>query len=233
MNILIIEDDRYLASKIWEVFQQNILTNRVKCIYSYLEFVEEVPYISSYDIILTDIVLENYNQKTWLDILTCVRKKNTQIPIVIISSRSSYDSLENAFTLWANDYIIKPFRLRELEIRVTKWYHDHIFTQYVSLNREISYKKLIYNISKSEFYIDWSIIPLTRSCKYILSLFIIHAEKILSREFLTEKIWGNTQDISSQNLRVSILRLKEKLEKFNIDTRIHNIRGEGYIFEEN
>jgi len=230
MNILIIEDDRYLASQIGEVFEKNILTNRIKIVHSYLDFLDELSQVDSYDIILTDIILSNEPWKTGIDILKVIRKRNLKVPIVIISSLSSYESLENAFSVWANDYIIKPFRLRELEIRVSKWFHDYMFSMYFCLKKEISYQWLVYHISKSEFSFEWERIELTRSCKYLLSLFLIHPEELISERFLIEKIWWDYESFEwTKNPRINILRLKEKLKPLWLDTWIQNMRGEWYI----
>jgi len=57
MNILIIEDDEFLARKIKQVFENKIISNRIKIINSYLDFIDEINILSSYDIILTDIKL--------------------------------------------------------------------------------------------------------------------------------------------------------------------------------
>lgn len=232
MNILIIEDDLFLASSIKSVFQENILTNRIKIQSSYIGFLEELNHISSYDVVITDIVLSETCLKTGIDVLSLIRKKAYNIPIVIMSSLSDYDSLETAFKLGANDYIIKPFRLRELEIRINKWFHDYVFSVYSSVHKTIEYHELIYYIDKSTFVFQWVDIPMPRGCKYLLSLFVIHSGKVLSEKLLIEKIWWDYSITDSQkNIRIQIMRLKNKLQPFWLDERIKNIRGEWYIFE--
>lgn len=232
MNVLIIEDDVYLASKIWEVFENSVLTNRVKTLHSYIDFLNELSNIDAYDIVLTDIMLGWPDEKTGIDILKVIRRKNLELPIIIISSLSSYDSLESAFSIGANDYIIKPFRIRELEIRVNKWFQDYIFSIYSALNKRISYKEVVYDISKSEFYFNEKKMPLTKSNKYVFSLFLIYAEKLISEQFLIRKIWWDNEEISpSRNTRIIVLRLKERLEQYWLDQRIQNVRWEWYILQ--
>ena len=58
MNILIVEDDVFLAERIGDVFRSKVISNRVKIVHSYLSFSEQVPILSSYDIILTDLSLQ-------------------------------------------------------------------------------------------------------------------------------------------------------------------------------
>lgn len=232
MNILIIEDDAYLASCIQKVFQKNIITNRIVVQTSYIWFLEEIHHLRTYDIIITDIVLSDNVKNTGIDILTFVRKKWYTTPVVIISSIWDVDSLENAFKLWANDYIIKPFRLRELEIRVNKWFHNYIFSIYSSVRKTIQYHDMVYQFDKNEFYFQDKKIYLSRWSKYLLFLFIIHNETLLSEIFLIEKIWGDYRISESQrNIRICIMRLKEKLQLFGIDGWIENIRWEWYILQ--
>ena len=231
MNILIIEDDVYLASRIRDVLIKNSLTNRIDITHSYLDFLNKIWSLDSYEVILIDIILWKQTDNTGLDILKIVRKKGIKIPVIMITGISSYDFLESAFSWGASDYIIKPFRLRELEIRINKWFQDYIFFIHHFSDKKISYKKLIYDLKQNKFFYKEKNIPLTKSSKYLFWLFVIYSEKLLTNDFLIGKIWGdNESDISSRNIRISVLRLKKKLKDFWIDTWIENIRGEGYIF---
>ena len=114
MNILIIEDDSVLANKIKYVFEKMVITNRIKIINSYEDSLLELINIKYYDVLLTDIKLGIDFSKTWIDIIRLIRKWEIHIPIVVISWLWDIRWLETAFDTWANDYLIKPFRLKEL-----------------------------------------------------------------------------------------------------------------------
>ena len=230
MNILIIEDDLFLAKKIKDVFEKQILSNRVKINSSYEEFIFELPIILSYDIILVDIILTKVSEKNGVDIIEVIRTKNKSIPIIIMSWLDWLYRLEKCFDLWANDYILKPFRLKELELRIHKWFKIFFYSD-LSDNCILSYYDLLFNIKQNEFYFKNILIPLTKRSKYILSLFISNKEQILFEQFLIDKIWWDKYFIIERNLRVSILRLKHILKPFWIDKWINNIRGEGYILK--
>ncbi|HBB27493.1 TPA: hypothetical protein DCZ36_03295 [Candidatus Gracilibacteria bacterium] len=231
MNILIIEDNVFLAKRIARVFEAKIIVNRVKIRHSFLEFLEELPIISSYDMVLVDLKLsEDTLELCGYKIIRAIRKKQINIPIVVMSGFSDIDRLRLAFEYGASDYIIKPIRLLELEIRVFNWFKNYYLSNIPSSGSVHSYKNLKYNLDKNEFYLDETLIPLTRNNKYILSLFFSHPEKLLQESFLCEKIWGDICFSTERNLRVNILRLKQALLPFGIDTWIQNIRGEGYIF---
>lgn len=230
MNILIIEDDLLLAGNIKKVFEKRIITNRIKIISTYREFLRELSIINSYDIILVDIFLGPDEEKTGIDFIAFIRKNNKSIPVIVISWYDDLSYLEKAFTVWANDYIVKPFRLKELEIRVFKWFSIYFYSD-LSNTENIDYFWLEYDISKNEFYYKTNLINLTKSNKYLLALFLSNKETLLKENYLIEKIWWDMTYLVDRNIRVSILRLKSVLKEYNLDSWICNIRGEWYMIK--
>lgn len=181
MNILIIEDDIFLAQKIGEVFGSKVISNRVRIVHSFLEFLNELASVSSYDIILTDLKLSDAptQELCGYKIIRLIREKHVDIPIVVISGFSDIDRLRLAFEYGASDYIIKPIRLRELELRIINWFKNYYLSHITSSGSLHSYKNLTYDLHRNEFYWNETIIPLTKNNKYILSLFFSHPEKLL------------------------------------------------------
>ncbi|NRH21263.1 response regulator transcription factor [Candidatus Gracilibacteria bacterium] len=232
MNILIIEDDETLAYQIANVFDAKIISNRIKILHSPLEFITELPFISTYDIIITDLQLGENSIDLWgYKIIQLIRERNIKIPIIVLSGRSEIDVLRTAFDLGASDYLIKPIRLKELELRVLNWFRQYQFFGIELIGKIYTINGLEYNLDKNQFYKDGAGIMLTRMNKYLLSLFFSHSEKILKEEYLKEKIWGDHTLEVKRNLRIAILRLKKALEPYEISDWISNVRGEGYIFQ--
>lgn len=232
MNILIIEDDLFLADNIKNIFEKKIITNRIKIISNYNDFCREISIIKTYDIILVDILLWPKESKNWIDLINEIRSKTKIIPIVIISWLDDISRIEKWFEKWANDYIVKPFRLKELEIRVFKWFQMYFYTDLSGKNK-VSYKWLEYDVLKNEFYYNWKLIELTKWNKYLLSIFLSRPEILLKENYLTEKIWWDIADVIDRNLRVNILRLKTSLIPYKLDNWITNIRWEWYILKKN
>lgn len=102
---------------------------------------------------------------------------------------SDYQRIEDGFNSGANDYIIKPFRLKELEIRVMKWFKTYFLSIYFGNDEIIEYGDLKYNISENQFYYKNNSIKLTKKNKYILSILLSQPEKLLTNTYLIEKIW--------------------------------------------
>lgn len=232
MNILIVEDDIVLASHIVHSFTSCVITNRITVISSPLDFLGHLHMVWAYDIILTDLALFPYDHGLWgYTVIESVRKNGINIPIIVISGKWDIDILRHAFDIGATDYIIKPFRLKELEVRVHHWFKNYCFPEIKSIENQYLIDGLTYDIKKNEFYRGDTIIRLTRSYKYLFFLFFSNQWRLLSQEFLKEKIWWDYDYMQERNLRVTILRLRKLLKPYDLHHTIRTVRGEWYIFE--
>lgn len=238
MNILIVEDDIVLADQIIDTFLDYSHINKIDHVSGYDEFLQYSWEVWLYDIVLVDIILsknEKWN-KNWFDILEYIRILNKDIPIIIISGISELHFLEKAFQKGANDYIMKPFRPKELKIRVFKWFQSYLLNLHYSHSEIIYYYDLSYHVWENRFYFLWELIPLTKTSKYILLLLIMRAEELVLSEDISQKIWCDrckvTYYFQQRNLRTLIMRLKKTLSLYSgLDSRILTIRGEGYILK--
>ena len=229
MNFLIIEDDIFLSSKLKYLFDKRENTNLVTVVNNYLQFLNEISIIKIYDVILLDINLWD-KLKSWIDIIKLIRDKAIYVPIIIVSWIDDIANMAKVFSLWASDYIIKPFRFEELEIRVLKWFKTN-FLKSEDSSTNIIYNWLLYDCDKNNFYYNWIIINLTKKNKYLLSIFFLDKEKFLSQNFIENKLFWNYDLFQNKNIRIYIYRLRKSLKYIWIDNWIKNIRGEWYIFK--
>lgn len=231
MNILIIEDEKFLADKIGGVFRSEAISNRVRVLYSYREFLQESPVLRSYDLIITDLKLgTSYDDFEGYEIIRTIRERGLITPIVVISGFDDVNKLQRAFDLWANDYLIKPIRLKELEVRIMNWFRNYYLSKITFHGNVCDYHGLSYDFWKHEFSFRCKPIQLTKKSKYLLSIFFSNPGKLICDEFLIDKLWGDICLVTDRPIRVNILRLKQALEPFGIDSWISNIHGEWYIF---
>lgn len=230
MNFLIIEDDLFLASKLKNLFYKRNLTNIVNVVNNYIDFLEHISTINIYDIILLDINLWD-KYKNGSDIIRIIREKNKIIPIIIVSWIDDVENMDNFFSMWASDYIIKPFRFPELEVRVLKWLKNGFLNTFNHNSLLVFYNWLFYDYDKNEFFFNWININLTKKNKYLLFIFFYNKERFLSKDFLINKLFWDYSDFNNKNIRICIYRLRFSLSFFWLDTRIKNIRWEWYIFE--
>ena len=230
MNLLIVEDELSLSNMIKKFLKEKFSTIKIKQVSSYIDFLDELHIIKSYDLVIVDIILQWSKDKTGIDIVKYIREKSCSIPIIVISWLWKLCWLEKAFSVWANDYLIKPFRLRELELRVDRWFKLFFYPN-LSNYECVNYHALLYNLKENNFYYEKQIIKLTKINKLILSIFISNPERLIRRDFLAWKIWLDNSFIEDRNIRVSILRLKKELNCCGIDSWIQNVRWEWYMFK--
>ncbi len=230
MNILIVEDDYLLANRIKEVFEKKIVTNRIKILQTYENFIKEYTLIWNYDIFLIDILLWQNKDKNGIDIIENIRKKNKSSPIIIVSWLDDITWLEKWFTKWANDYLVKPFRLKELELRVINWFKNYYYKPWF-IQENKNYNWLEYNVLENNFYYKNQLLTLTKQSKFLLSILFQKPENLCTEEFLKDKMWLDIVSIIDRNLRINVLRLKQSLKPYNIDNWIVNSRGEWYMLK--
>lgn len=232
MNILIIEDDEFLSNKIKWLFLKKDWVNLVKIISNFEDFVNCYHNVNNFDIILVDIYLSNNSKRdTWIEIIKLIRNKNKLVPIIVISWLNDIGWLRLWFDNWANDYICKPFRLAELEIRVLKLMKDYFKIENLWKDDKLEYNWLIYFFGTNKFTFDWNVIELTKLSKSILLLLLSRKESLISEICIIEKVWWDNYWFVDRNIRVAISRLKKWLSKYWLDSWIHNIRWEWYILK--
>ncbi len=233
MNILIIEDDKYFASHLKKALVMNDIVHRVDIVDCFCAFMGVFSNLEWYDIILTDLWFteEALREFDGFYVIRAIREASIRIPIIVISGRNDISKIQSAFKLWANDYIVKGTRMKELEVRVMHWF------QYFHLEKLNSdggvvyeYKNLCFNLEKNEFLMESTPIPLTRSNKRVLSVFFMQPEELLPESYLISKLWWDVSLEIDRNIRIHISRLRTALNPFGIDTWIQNIHSEGYIF---
>ncbi len=229
MNTLIIEDDKFLRDNIARVFQKKTEAHMIRLFSQPEELFAVMGNIESYDMIITDLCFGTLSSFSGFDIIRTIRAKNKEIPIIVISALSDVSELERAFSLGASDYIIKPFRLKELEVRVINWYKNYYLREFHRREERYRYHDLEYDIESCEFFYKNTKMTLSKKSKYLLLLFFTHFEKLLTQEFLEEKLYADYENLERRNIRINIKRLKDALSRYGISHWIENIPGEWYL----
>jgi len=234
MNILLIEDNNQFAEHLSNTLLKNTYVNRVERISSYTEFEELVWHMRSFDIVLVDLVLEwdTIRNPSGFKIIQSLRKNWSSIPIIVISSSDTINDIEYSFSLGATDYMGKDIRYKELEVRLFHWYREYCMGSMSKKRWALSYHGLEYSQSKNEYLYNGKIINFTKTAKYLFSLFYSEREKLLTDEYIIEKVWWYHEQLDMKNtLRVNIRRLRGTLEESGISHWLRNDWWEGYIFK--
>ena len=223
MNILIIEDEYSLADAVAETLKGEKFN---VCIKTNGEDGEDAALTENYDLILLDVMLP---KKNGFEILRYLRQEKIKTPIIMLTAKSEIDDKLNGLEHGADDYITKPFSMRELMARIkavlkrTNNIENTDCLKFGDISLDLKNAKL--KSSNNEIQISGKELEL-------LEQLLLNKNQISSRENLLERIWGYESDTEYNNLEVYITFIRRKLKLVDSKVNIKAVRGIGYKLEE-
>jgi len=217
-KILLLEDDANLNETITEFLEDE--EHEVISIYDGYEAQEKL-YESKYDLLLLDINVPGING---LELLKECRKEGVVAPAIYITSMDSVDDLEKGFESGCDDYIRKPFALKELKIRVETllkrgFYHEE--KTLITIADDI-----LYDIKNNTLIINNVTTSLGNKESRLLKLFMKTEGEIIAHERIYKHLWDFDEEPSDTALRTYIKNLRKIIGK----ERIVSIKKQGYKF---
>ena len=222
MNVLIIEDEFSLADAVAETLKNENFNVTIK---TNGEDGEDEALTENYDLILLDVMLPG---KDGFEILRYLRKNKIQTPIIMLTAKSEIDDKLNGLEHGADDYVTKPFAMRELIARikvVLKRTNNIEDTDY------IEFSDLILDSKNAKLKCGENEIQISGKELDLLEQLLINKNQITSRESLAEKIWGYESDAEYNNVEVYITFIRRKLKLIGSNVNIKAVRGVGYKLE--
>lgn len=170
--------------------------------------------------------------------VTRILRHEMNIPILMLTARDDEIDRILGLELGADDYLTKPFSMRELlarikaQLRRVRLIHAEIEANYHTVDNSLTFENLSINLIRREVHFDDRVLSL-KPKEYDLLLFLgEHRGQVLSRETLLERVWGWDFGGGSRTVDVHIRWLREKIEPDPAKpTRIVTVRGVGYRFE--
>ena len=222
MNILIIEDEYSLADAVAETLKKE---NFNVCIKTNGEDGEDEALTENYDLILLDVMLP---QKNGFDILRYLRQEKIKTPIIMLTAKSEIDDKLNGLEHGADDYITKPFSMRELIARVKAVLKR---TNDIEDTDCLEYGDLILDSKNAKLKCKDNEIQISGKELDLLEHLMLNQKQISTREKLLDKIWGYESDAEYNNLEVYITFIRRKLKLIDSKVNIKAVRGIGYKLE--
>ena len=223
MKILLVEDDQIIWPNIAEYLEENNFLVTLKN--NWEDWYKEAKR-NKYDIFLFDVMLPF---KNWFEIAKELRKEWINTPIIFLTAKEDLESIEKWFTIWWDDYLTKPFKLKELLLRVRAVLKR---TQKTTTINTIKIWDIELNLDIKEVKRAWKNIELTPKEFQILEYLMKNKNKVIPKKELLEYIWWINNDIWSDVVRSHIQTLRAKLNKGFDSDPIKTIRGVGFKFEE-
>jgi two-component system, OmpR family, alkaline phosphatase synthesis response regulator PhoP len=224
-RILVVDDEEDLC----EILQFNLETEgyQVDVAYSAEEALQKN--IAEYNLLLLDVMMGEISgfrmARTLRD-----NPKTARVPVIFITAKDTENDKLTGFNIGADDYISKPFSIREVVARVKA-----VIRRAESLKgideagQVLTYEKLEMQLSNKKVLLDGVEVPFTKKEFEILKLFLENRNRVFTREEMLSRVWSDEVIVLDRTIDVNITRLRKKIGEYgrNIVTRL----GYGYCFE--
>lgn len=184
--------------------------------------------ISSYHLILLDVMMGEISGFKMANLLK-KDKKTANVPIIFITAKDTENDTVTGFNLGADDYISKPFSLREVIARVKAVLRRTASADAERVPERLVYQTLVIDITKKKVSIDEEEVQLTKKEFEILLLLVQNKGRVFSREDILARIWSDEVYVLDRTIDVNITRLRKKIGEYG--KRIVTRLGYGYCFE--
>lgn len=184
--------------------------------------------LTQYHLLLLDVMM---GEISGFRLANMLKKDNdtAHIPIIFVTAKDTENDTITGFNLGADDYISKPFSIREVIVRVKAVLRRASSSFPTKQEEQLEYKGLSLNIPQKKVNIDGTEVALTKKEFEILLLFLQNKGRVFSREDILSKVWNDEVYVLDRTIDVNITRLRKKIGEYGkcIVTRL----GYGYCFE--
>lgn len=220
-KVLIIEDDRNIASFVQTILETNgyqVLTAE-RCQQGLLVYSSHIP-----DLVVLDLGLPDMDGEEFI----CQVRTSSMVPIIVLSARTEESDKVSALDLGANDYITKPFGTAELLARVRAALRISRI-QAATPGSTFTVGDLLIDYDRRQVSIGGQPVHLTQTEYNILALLSQHTGKVMTYSAIIQAIWGTMDDGSIKKLQVNMANIRKKLGCRPGDNRyVTNELGVGY-----
>ena len=216
-TLLLLEDDIQLSDTVKQFLE--FKGYEVYCAYDGLE-AQTIVYEKHIDLMLLDVKVPHLNG---FEFLKKVRSEGKDIPAIFITSLNSVEDVEEGFTMGCDDYIRKPFALKELLVRVESLLKRSFGTYDEKMDLG---EGLLFDTKEMILTQNNSKVPLKTKELKLLALFLQNPNELLNYEKINETLWEYDEEPSSGSLRTYIKTLRSAIGKEKIET----IKNIGYRF---
>jgi two-component system, OmpR family, response regulator MprA len=176
---------------------------------------------SPVDLVVMDVLMPMLDG---FDACRRLRQRGDVTPILVLTARDAIDDRVTGLEAGADDYLVKPFALRELLARVRA-----LLRRSQAPHEVLGYADLTVDLSTRSVTRGERVIPLTRTEFDLLALLLHHAEQVLGYDVILDQVWDFGEAPASNTLQVFVGFLRRKLEDGGLPRLVHNVRGVGYV----
>jgi DNA-binding response OmpR family regulator len=217
--ILIVEDDKDLL----ELLEHRLQKEQYETLgFLSTKYVKNVLDEEEVDLIIMDRNLPDVEGSEYIAML---RDQGMNIPVIFLSAKNTIDDIEEGFLRGGDDYMAKPFELKELLLRINALLNR---TKKDMQKEVISFRDIVMDLNLRIARIGEKTVELTKLEFDLLLTFIQNKNSVLERDYLLKNVWGDGKTTEERTVNVAIKRLKEKIDPTRTHNYIKTIRGIGY-----
>ncbi|WP_430614548.1 response regulator transcription factor [Flavobacterium sp. JP2137] len=226
IKILVIEDDTRMA----ELLKRGLEEQAYEVAVAYDGLMgRKLALQHDYDLIITDVILPHING---IELCKELKKQLPQTPIIMLTALGTTDDKVEGFDAGAEDYLVKPFELRELHVRVRALLKRFESNQKPLLHL-LAYADLELDLHAKQLKRQGIEIHLTPKEFNLLKYMMENAERVLSRTEIAEHVWDTHFDTGTNFIDVYINYLRKKVDRDFDRKLIHTKAGMGFILKAN
>jgi DNA-binding response OmpR family regulator len=220
-KILIVDDE----PEICEILEFNLVSEGFEVQVAFSAEEAETKLDDTFSLILLDVMMGGISGYKYAE---QIRKKGGTIPIVFLTAKSNENEMLTGFSVGADDYITKPFSVKEVVARLKAILKRAPQKNAGTIPNELKFDHLTIDSVLKEITIDGDRVELTKKEFEIILLLAQNPERIFSREDIIENLWKDTPFITVRTVDVHITRLRKKMGEYGY--MISNRSGYGYRF---
>lgn len=221
IRILVIEDDVRVA----ELLQRSLLTQNYEVDIAYDGYMgRKLAFQKDYQLVITDVILPKISG---VDLCKELKDQLPQLPVIMLTALGTTDDKVEGFDAGADDYLVKPFELRELYVRIRALLKR--FENSKSNNSLLEYADLRMDIKLKQFYKNGKEIHLTPKEFNLMQYLLLNKERVLSRAEISQNVWDTHFDTGTNFIDVYINYLRKKVDTDPNNKLIHTKSGMGFI----
>lgn len=218
MRILLVEDDTVLADGLTHVLGQSGYAVTAAAAGAYAE---SALLTQNFDLVILDLGLPDMEG---FELLRRLRARKNPVPVLVLTARDALNDRIKGLEWGADDYMVKPFDLRELEARI----HALIRRRYGGFG-DIKVGRLSLDTLNCQVLVDGTPIILSAREYGVLEALLIHAGRVVSKDRIAQRLSAGNDELGDNAIEVYIHRLRKRMEVLGV--RIRTVRGLGYLLE--
>ena len=219
MRILVVEDDRKVASFIKQGLQEE---GHAVDVATDGDQASSLAHLYGYDAILLDVMLP---RKSGFEVAAELRREGRNTPILMLTARDASEDIIRGLDAGADDYLTKPFRFEELLARLRALTRR---TSGGNRSDALRFGPITVDRLKHRALVNGARLDLTPKEFHLLEYFLLHADQVVRRTTLLEKVWDMNFDPESNVVDVHLGNLRRKLAAATGERLLQTVRGVGF-----